>query len=955
MPLLRHFLDWSEPALPAAARWLIDRFVGTSSNGQLDLSGVIVVLPGSRAGRRLLEILVAEADRRSFALTPPKITTEHELPELLYEPQRPFASQLTQQLAWAEALQASPASLRRHFLPVPPAPSDTARWLELGDLLSRLHTELAADGLDFQRVLAAGSQMAEFAEHDRWQALDDVRQRYLNRLDELQLWDKQTARIEAIRLREPQTDRNIILIGMVDLNQALRQMLDLVAERVTALVIAPEQLADRFDSHGCVIASAWAEAEMPIRDEHVARVDGPADQAEAVSRWLASLSGKYRAEEIIVGIPDASLAPQIERQLAQYGVVTRRYEARKLSETGPYRLLALAADLGDRHRFRDLASLVRHPDLFDWLKGKLAAANIADPLTALDNFATKKVPATLDEDRLKDEEDYAAVFAIHSATLELRRLLPSKPQPLTEWAVAFRNVLIGVYGRRELDRNDPADRLTLASIEHIDGALNELAEIPSQLNPFVSLREAFRLIVAPLAGTSLPPPAAANIVELLGWLELPLDDAPALVVTSFNEGFVPKSSTTQLFLPDRLRQTLRMHECDDRRYARDAYATSVLLHSREKLQFVVGHRDSEGNPLSPSRLLFATDDDTLTKRALALFGGPPPSRPRRNILAPDGKARAKSDLPIPPPAPPKQPLERISVTALKSYLACPYRYYLRHVLKLESLTDSLAELDPAAFGNLLHDVLQRFGRADDAARLRTSDQPDAIHEYFSDYLDALAAAKLGVRHARPAIAVQIEQARARLRGLANWQAMRNAAGWQIVHTEDTETKRQLEVVFQIDAERAIKLHGRIDRIDYHAATKTLAILDYKTADAALDPHRTHVHQGEWIDLQLPLYRHLVHGAKLPNITVSDCDLKLGYILLPKDVAEIRAAMAEWTSDDLTTADAVARDVLCKIMAGNFWPPTVPPPAFSEDFAAITQDHVLGGWSGRESPSEGDAA
>jgi ATP-dependent helicase/nuclease subunit B len=954
MPITRHFLDWNQPALPAAAAWLLERYRSATNNvDELDLSGVIVVVPGARAGRRLLELLVGETDRRSLALTPPTITTEHELPERLYQPQRPFASQLTQQLAWAEALQASPPALRRHFLPVPPEPSDHARWLELGDLLRELHRELAADDLDFQKVLAAGGQMPEFAEHDRWQALDDVRQRYLRRLDELQLWDRQTARLVAIRRREPRTDRDIVLIGMVDLNQALRHMLELVAERVTSLVVAPQSLADRFDAHGCVIASAWADAEIPIRAEDVARADGPADQAEAVTRWLASLAGRYRAEEIVVGIPDASLAPQIERQLAQYGVATRRYEARKLSETGPFRLLALAADQGERHRFRDLASLVRHPDLFDWLRDQLPAASVADPLTSLDNFAAKKIPATLDADRLKEEKDFAAVFAIHSALQELRGLLPSKPQALTDWAASLRRFLVTVYGRRELDRNDPADRLTLAAIEHIDGALTELAEIPRELDLPVNLREAFRLIIAPQAGTSLPPPAAANVVELLGWLELPLDDAPALVVTSFNEGFVPKSSATQLFLPDRLRQTLGMHECDDRRYARDAYATSVLLHSRQTLQLVVGHRDGEGNPLSPSRLLFATDEETLTRRALSLFGGPPPSRPRRSVLASDGKARPKSDLPIPPPVPTTQPLQRISVTALKSYLACPYRYYLRYVQRLESLTDSLAELDPAAFGNLLHDVLQRFGRADDAARVRTSDNPDAIHEYLSDHLDALAAAKLGVRHARPAVAVQVEQARSRLRGLAAWQAQRNAAGWQIVHSEDTDARQQLEVAFQIDAARAIKLHGRIDRIDYQPATKTLAILDYKTADAALDPHRTHVHQGEWIDLQLPLYRHLVQGATLPNITLSDCDLQLGYILLPKDVAEIREAMAEWTSTDLAAADAVARDVLRKIMSGVFWPPTAPPPAFSEEFAAITQDHVLGGWS--ENDAEGDAA
>jgi hypothetical protein len=66
-------------------------------------------------------------------------------------------------------------------------------------------------------------------------------------------------------------------------------------------------------------------------------------------------------------------------------------------------------------------------------------------------------------------------------------------------------------------------------------------------------------------------------------------------------------------------------------------------------------------------------------------------------------------------------------------------------------------------------------------------------------------------------------------------------------------------------------------------------------------------------------------------------------------------MAEWTSADLAAADEVARDVLRKISAGVFWPPVVPPPDFSEDFAVLTQDHVLGSWADVAGGSQGDAA
>jgi hypothetical protein len=225
-----------------------------------------------------------------------------------------------------------------------------------------------------------------------------------------------------------------------------------------------------------------------------------------------------------------------------------------------------------------------------------------------------------------------------------------------------------------------------------------------------------------------------------------------------------------------------------------------------------------------------------------------------------------------------------------------------------------------------------------------------VFGYLSNFLDALAGARFGLKHCRPAVRVQIEQARSRLRALSEWQAQRTSQGWQIVYGEDTETK--LVTRFEVDAATIVQLQGRIDRIDYHAASGTLAILDYKTADAGSDPHKTHQQAGEWIDLQLPLYRHLIRAAGLKQVDLNACRIELGYILLPKDVQQIGLALAEWGASELAEADEVARHVIRQIRAGVFEPLASPPPAFGEDYAPITQDHRLGSW---HADSEGDAA
>jgi hypothetical protein len=954
MAITRKLLDWQGPALARAGDFLLEKY---RRGGQLNLSQAIVVLPGARAGRRLLEILVHRCEQEGLALVPPAILTASTLPEQLYQPQKPFASTLTQQLAWAHALRNIPTDRLRPFLPHPPESGDALRWLALGDMLRRLHEELAEDALDFRHVLKKARQIDGFAEHDRWRALAQVQRAYHDTLDGLKLWDKQTARLVAIEKREIQTAKDIVLIGMADLNGAQRQMLDQVADRVTALVFAPPELSDRFDQHGCLIPSAWTTTELPIRDEQVARVDGPADQAAAVSSWLASLGGRYRADEIVVGLPDEKLAPQIERELAQSGVHSRYVGAKRLKETGPYRLLQVAAEYAARGRFRDLAALVRHPDVYAWLLAHLPPPIMSERLgekgqrphnilTALDKFAAERLPARIDAERLEKDAELAEVRAIYSAIDYLLKSLAQPSKPLAAWVVPLRDLLMQIYGSHDLDRNKPHDRYLIEALEWTSSALATLSEVPAELQPAVDAREAVRVVLDELSSKSIPPPAELNAVELLGWLELPLDDAPALVVTTFNDGFVPAATTGDVFLPNCLREALGLED-NDRRLARDAYALSVLLASRKDLKLIVGRRDADGNPLVPSRLLFAADTDTIVKRSLEFFASRPAAVPRRNLLMPASGAQKESHLAVPRPVP-GGALTQLSVTKFRDYIACPYRFYLRHVLQLETIADDSAELDGAAFGNLVHHVLEQFGRTAEAQDARDAADPERIIEYLDYKVAQMTSARYG-KYPRAAIAVQIEQLRLRLAAFAAWQAERSRSGWRIVYSEDPE--RQLTADFPVDGQ-SFTLRGRIDRIDYHDGLACLAVLDYKTADAGLPPQRTHRRQDAWIDLQLPLYRHLLKSAKLPAGDPANDPIELGYIVLPKSTASAGLAIAGWTTTELEAADERAREVIRGIRAQVFWPPTSPPPDFAEDVAAICQDNRLGKW---RQPTEGDAA
>jgi RecB family exonuclease len=67
------------------------------------------------------------------------------------------------------------------------------------------------------------------------------------------------------------------------------------------------------------------------------------------------------------------------------------------------------------------------------------------------------------------------------------------------------------------------------------------------------------------------------------------------------------------------------------------------------------------------------------------------------------------------------------VTEFRDYLACPYRYYLRHYLQLQTVETTAEELDPATFGTLLHEVLGAFAVGPAAVSHSAAEIRAALH------------------------------------------------------------------------------------------------------------------------------------------------------------------------------------------------------------------------------------
>ena len=262
-------------------------------------------------------------------------------------------------------------------------------------------------------------------------------------------------------------------------------------------------------------------------------------------------------------------------------------------------------------------------------------------------------------------------------------------------------------------------------------------------------------------------------------------------------------------------------------------------------------------------------------------------------------------------------VESIRVTAFRSYLESPYLFYLEHVAKLKSLDDRARELDPLDFGSLAHEVLQHFGQDD---RMRDERDKKKLGQFLTDTLETLGSERYG-RHPLPAVQLQLEQLAQRLRGFAVAQTKRREEGWEIRETEWSPSKGH--VAFDVDG-APIRLTGHIDRIDHHPETQRWAIWDYKTGESVSKPLNAHRRQdGEWIDLQLPLYCNLaveLLGDAVPA--------EVGYIALPREETKIGfSGLDRWArgKDDpetfeegMESALEAAREVVRRIRRGEFF-------------------------------------
>jgi RecB family exonuclease len=335
-------------------------------------------------------------------------------------------------------------------------------------------------------------------------------------------------------------------------------------------------------------------------------------------------------------------------------------------------------------------------------------------------------------------------------------------------------------------------------------------------------------------------------------------DVEYLTIVGIVENDWPERPKRNIFYPQQILKALGWPSEKDRRAASDAHFLDLIMSA------------SRRTILST----FTLDDDALVSRSLQLDEIP---RARLSVVEAASSAPAlvfvDEALSLDPPSLDRlEPHARIwaalraerlsgkaqrfhgeiaaaparvwSVSALETYLGCPFRFFAQHVLKLEEEPDDEEIMNPRRQGQFVHEVFQRFfatwqAAGKGAVTARNLDEARTMFVAVVDAaIEALPDAEAGLERTRllgsPAAA-----------GLGEAVLRMEAERPTPVVERLLEHELRGEFGFKTSNNglRTIAIRGKADRIDL-LADGTFRLIDYKLGWPPKDRRKA---------LQLPIY------------------------------------------------------------------------------------------------------
>ncbi|MFL2825602.1 MAG: PD-(D/E)XK nuclease family protein [Coraliomargaritaceae bacterium] len=923
MPLTQKYLNWNDALIPQVKQCLLSEI--KANEHLVDLSHLLVIIPTAKSGRHLLEALSTDPLTINKGFLSPKIVTPIQFLELeLDEEKKATDSQCI--LTWIEVL----GSAKKHSMSAVfpnTHPFNDHSKLTNARRFHKLRKEMGSEGHDFASV--ADTCIKQEIEVARWKQLAALEQNYYtllrqkNLLDPIEL-NKQTA--EAYQLHS--SISKIILVATPDPKPLPLKALQSLESKTTIEVwINGPETEGLFDLWGIPIQKAWKQRSLDFSQWHheIIRINNALEIPERLKENVENAP----VESIQIGLLDPNLISPVSNYFSLKSIPYHNPEGISLNQSAIGKLIISLIRIQEAENIDEFKQLLLNPYFFQYTQSNLSIESL---INDIDKLFSKHLTYSLKElkkqaefsqnENLVEVLDCLETFIYHSAKKN------HESANFAEWLSKSLNTLIEGHGLIESDGH----------YKNISDCINNTLEeaIASEalfLNQNLSSRKA--ILLDTLEKQKLYKEREKNAHDLFGWLELLWHDAPHSLICGFNESVVPRSNATDSFLTENLRKKLGMKTNEDL-FANDLYLFEAICQRRHrkdrgKVTLFVPEMDGEFNPVMPSRILFQISEDYIVQTTKSILLSKAEKQVSQNHQ-PAWILNKAQPCPLP---------KSFSVTQLKDYLRCPFRFYLKHILKIKIKNFDDREMSASTFGTLFHKVVAQLkgetlsGTMDESKFIQDlqAKADSAIHRDFGYNLSF-------------ALQIQKENLHDRLSAFAQSQ-VQSLLPNQTVEIIDTEKS------FSQNIDEFI-ITGTIDRIDLINGQKR--IIDYKTSSTPKKPKEEHLHSANtkkepnhlpeeayydlkdknyyWSDLQLPLYcssEMADENADLPE---------LYYYNIPK--SSEKTELARWDDfslAELKAAKVSASAILNCIKQGKFWPPNEQIDPRMDEFAELFPDGI----------------
>ena len=592
-----------------------------------------------------------------------------------------------------------------------------------------------------------------------------------------------------------------------------------------------QKLLKRLDIENCEELQLDVSAQMAEPVIHIIRTESNTEQCLYIGRLLSRIKGHYEPHRIAVIITDESIVCSITEALRNHNLEYNLSIGQPFGQSLLFSFLEqLISAINNSLHYREFFAFLKHPLVKNAVRDgtglrPLVYRFIRKMVDDKTNYFTRERYSNADFEPLLDfvRECIDTVSMKVDFQEYINRIIELLSRILADNKEFIESAGTGIKEFFERLNSLSKLRIPEGSVEPGIETLNFILRVIKD--------ERYHISGEPMKG-----------IQIIGLLEARNLDFDCVILPSMNEGIFPTRSEKDLFVNQRVREELGLPYDKERENLYYYYFKEIISGKNEV--FIIYTEEKKKD--IPSRFInFLVDEGKVIHNSGVELKDININLIKRAVKKEQGVIRRLKGL-----------LTRrgLSPSGLQCYRECPYRFYLKYLLKIDEPKQIVEEPGPLEWGRAYHIALSRFYRYDFPDGF-TEEQVNEAQKKLAQRLEYALRQEVAQKPAST-IRFDLENHKRRLFDFLKNEIARFKKGYRI---NRAVLESPISYKIELDGHKVL-FSGIPDRIDLYQGK--FYIIDYKKTV----PRAADYKIGEGFkEFQLPLYAIMVTQGQIDMV------------------------------------------------------------------------------------------